>query len=149
MVRAIGTTNDAMALWWGAYIPSPLRDSGNVARTNEWWGRLGTFVSVWRTQLVVRLILCEIAEFQRSHAASRLEMMVLTSSMKAMILLMRSLMESWGVTERWARSACWLLMFLWSLPRTSAANTLLRGHPWAKPLYCKNGVKEADKVRKL
>eukprot|EP00957_Ditylum_brightwellii_P071304 5420306-Ditylum_brightwellii.AAC.1 len=79
-----------------------------------------------------------------SHAASRWEMTVLASSIKAMILLMRSLMELCGVTERWARSACCLLMFLSNLPRTSAMNTPLRGHPWAKPLFCKKGMEEAD-----
>eukprot|EP00957_Ditylum_brightwellii_P016062 1210175-Ditylum_brightwellii.AAC.2 len=45
-----------MALRWGAYRPRPFNDSDNVTRTTEWWGRLGTFVSVWRNLLVVLLI---------------------------------------------------------------------------------------------
>eukprot|EP00957_Ditylum_brightwellii_P037891 2865671-Ditylum_brightwellii.AAC.1 len=63
MVRASGTTSDATALWWGAYMPMPLSDSGRVAMMKEWWGSCGTFVRDCRTLFVTRFIQRERCEF--------------------------------------------------------------------------------------
>eukprot|EP00957_Ditylum_brightwellii_P001973 151912-Ditylum_brightwellii.AAC.1 len=62
MVRARGTTNEAMAEQCGAKRPSPFRDSGSVARTNALWGRRGALVSVRSTSLVVLFMDLETAD---------------------------------------------------------------------------------------